>query len=105
MSLGPYEIVPVVGNVVFSTVTHTTKATADTVATTTTDHAMIVIANNLNQDCMLTYNALDWLVLPAGVSMFLDLSPNQRALRSGKIVGIYHLGVAPTTGRIGVTLL
>lgn len=100
-----YEISPVPGSLAFGSVTGTTPGTANTIVTTTSDHKIVLVLNSLNADVMLTYNGSDWVPLPAGTPFSVDMSPNERCLRAGKIIGIYYLASAPTSGRIGVSLM
>jgi hypothetical protein len=85
-------------------VTASTAGTAITVVTCTTDHRLMVVTNSLNQPVWLTYNGVKAVWLPASTPFALDLNPACRALRATKIVGVYHDGVQPTTGKIAVTI-
>ena len=94
----------VAANLAAASVTASTAGTAITVATCTSDHRMMVVTNSFDQPVWLTYNGVAAVWLPAGTPFALDMSPNQRCFRSGKIVGVFHDGVQPTTGKIAVTL-
>ncbi len=91
-------------NVAAAAVTASTAGTAITVVTCTTDHRVIWVTNSLNQDVWLTYNGVKAFWLPAGTPFAGDLNPACRALRATKIIGVYHDGVQPTTGKIAVTI-
>lgn len=99
------EIQPVVGTLAAAAVTATTAGTAITLATCTRDHKMLLVPNTLNQDCMLTYNGADFCPLLAGQAVTVDLRSNELEVRATRVIGIYHLGVAATTGRVGASLL
>jgi Asp/Glu/hydantoin racemase len=99
------EIQPVVGVLAAASVTASTAGTAITLVTCTRDHKLLLVPNTLNQDCMLTYNGADLFPLLSGLPAVIDLRANELDARAARVVGIYHLGVAPTTGRVGATLL
>lgn len=85
-------------------VTASSAGTAITIVTGTSDHRVIWVTNSLNQDVWITYNGVKAFWLPAGTPFAGDLSPNKRVMRKDKIIGVYHDGVQPTTGKIAVTL-
>jgi len=99
------EAQPVVGTLAAAAVTTSTAGTAITLATCARDHKVMLVPNTLNQDCMLTYNGVDMCPLLANQPVTIDLRTNELDMRATRIVGIYHLGVAPTTGRVGAALL
>jgi hypothetical protein len=94
----------VAGNLAAASITHSSAATADTVVTCTTDHTIIWVTNSLDQPVWLTYDGVKAFWLPAGIPFSGDLNQGRRALRATKIIGVYHDGVQPTTGKIAVTL-
>ena len=70
----------------------------------TDDVAMVEIVNTLNADTYLTYSDAQIRFLPAGQSVIWDLRSNNLGLRGSlNTIGVYHLGVAPSSGRIGIT--
>jgi hypothetical protein len=85
-------------------VTASTAGTAITIVTCTTDHRVMLVTNSLDQPVWLTYNGVKAIWLPAATPCAIDLSPNMRELRAAKIIGVYHDGVQPTTGKIAVTI-
>lgn len=99
------EIQPVVGTLAAASVTASTAGTAITLVTCTRDHKVLLVPSTLNQDCMLTYNGADLCPLFANLSATIDLRSNELEMRATRIIGIYHLGAAPTTGRVGASLL
>lgn len=99
------EIQPVVGTLAAAAVTASTPGTAITLVTCARDHKVALVPNTLNQNCMLTYNGADLCPLPAGQSITIDLRANELEMRATRIIGIYHLGVLPTTGIVGASLL
>jgi hypothetical protein len=99
------EIQPVVATLAAASVTASTAGTAITLVTCTRDHKVLLLPNTLNQDCMLTYNGADFCPLLAGQPVAVDLRTNELEMRATRVIGIYHLGVAPTTGRVGASLM
>lgn len=99
------EIQPVVNVLAAGGVTATTAAGANTLVTCTRDHKLLLVPNTLNQDCMLTYNGADFCPLLAGQPTAVDLRSNELEMRATRVIGIYHLGVAPTTGRVGASIM
>lgn len=87
-----------------ASITASTAVTAITVVTCTTDHKIMVVTNDLDKAVWLTYNGVKAIRLPAATPFALDLSPNNRELRATKIIGVYHDGAQPTTGKIAVTI-
>ena len=99
------EIQPVVGTLAAAAVTASTAGTAITLVTCTRDHKLLLVPNTLNQDCMLTYNGADFCPLFAGQPVAVDLRSNELEMRATRVIGIYHLGVSATTGRVGASLM
>lgn len=97
---------PVAARVLYSAVTATTAGTATTVNTTTCEHRIMLISSSLNAAVMITYNGIDLVMLPATTCVGIDLGAGGLVTGSGLIIGVYHLGTAPTTsGFLNVTLL
>lgn len=89
----------------YSAVTGTDESTADTVATLTGAGFILLLANKLSHDCWLTRDGEKFAFLPANTPMVFDFSANRdRCLHGGTVLGIFHLGTAPTSGRLGVTV-
>lgn len=85
-----------------ASITASTAGTAITIVTCTTDHKVVLVTNDLDTPVWLTYDGVKVIRLPAAVPFALDLAPALRELRSGKIIGVYHDGAAPTSGKINV---
>lgn len=101
-----YNVVPNFGILPYSSVTSTTQGTATTIVTLTRDTRTILVSNSLNAEVNLTLSGVAFAYLPANVSMTIDLGSNNHSFANGATVGVYHLGVAPTTsGNIAVTAL
>ena len=98
-----YKSVAQYGDVAFGTVTHTTAATADTIATLTADRRLLLFMNSLDKDCIITIDGVAKYALPAFYSFTLDLGSDALAMASGTVIGIYYRGVAPTVGNISVS--
>ena len=97
---------PDAARVAYDAVTTTTAATAVPINTTSCEHRIMLVSNTLNQAVMLTYNGVDLVALPATVGTSIDFAANGLCTQEGIVIGVYHLGVAPTTsGFINVTLL
>lgn len=66
--------------------------------------AMIRGASTFDQDVVITMNGDDWLFVPANSGFAEDISIHNLGKWKDRTVGVRHLGVAPTTGRLGVTI-
>ena len=99
-----YDATPQSGRLAFGSVTGTTAGTANTILTLTGRRRIVICTNSLNTETMLTYNGANWLPLPAGVGVAVDLSASGLTLADGKIVGIYYQS-APGSGAVGCTAL
>lgn len=97
---------PDAARIAYDAVTTTTAATAVAINTTSCEHRILLVSSNLNVPVMVTYDGIDLVVLPASTSVAIDLASAGLVTASGIIIGVYHLGTAPTTsGFINVTLL
>jgi hypothetical protein len=92
--------VPQSGRLAFGSVTGTTAGTANTILTLTGRRRIVICTNSLNTETMLTYNGANWLPLPAGVGVAVDLSASGLTFADAKVVGVYYQTV-PTSGAIG----
>lgn len=105
MSVPFYRIVPQYAELAFGSVTATTAGTATTISTLTRDRRAIVIVSNLNTEVMVTFGGADFVHIPASGTVALDLGSNALSFAKDVILGVYHRGVAPASGRIGITAL
>lgn len=79
-----------------------TPGTATAIVTPNKPILSLDVRNTLDTDVMLSYDGAAWLFIPAGVSFVRDYT---RYLLDGEFaIGIYHLGSAPTAGRLVLTL-
>lgn len=84
-----------------ASVTATTAGTAIAlIATLNRAKKFFFLQNTLNQDVMITYDGADWFPLLAGLPVALDLGSDSFWLEGGKAIGVYHLGVAPASGKL-----
>lgn len=102
-AVGPpnYATTPQTARVAFGSVTASTAGTANTVLTVSGGRRILVCTNSLNQETELTWAGSDFLYLPASSSVAVDLGTNGLQAANGVVVGVYHLGVAPTSGKLG----
>ncbi len=100
-----YSATPQFGLVAYTVVTHTTAATADTIITITGNRRIVVVTNSLDKEVYLTWAGVKSFYLPAATSMSLDFGTNSLQAAAGIVIGVYHLGVAPTVGNIAVSAL
>jgi hypothetical protein len=91
---------PQSGRLAFGSVTGTTAGTANAILTLSGRRRIIICTNSLNTETMLTYNGANWLPLPAGVGVAVDLSASGLTFADGKVVGVYYQA-APASGAIG----
>lgn len=82
-----------------ASVTASTAGTANTILTLTGRRRLVVCTGSLDTETILTYNGANWLFLPAGASVAVDLSASGLTFADSKVIGVYYL-VAPTTGSI-----
>lgn len=66
---------------------------------------VLYILNTLNQDMILSLDSgtTDWIALPAGLSITIDLGANEVEY-SGNIA-VKNNGISPTSGRISVGVI
>ncbi len=100
-----YSATPQFGLVAYTAVTHTTAATADTIITITSPKRVVVVTNSLDKEVYLTWAGVKSFYLPALTSIALDFGTNSLQAANGIVIGVYHLGVAPTVGNIAVSAL
>jgi hypothetical protein len=93
---------PQYGRLAAASVTGTTAGTANTIITLSGRRRIVACTNSLDTETILTYNAANWLFLPAGSSVVMDLSASGLTFADAKVVGVYYLTV-PTTGSIACT--
>jgi len=106
MGLGPfYDITPQYGKVAYSTVSHSSAATADTIITTNAPKRQLTITSALDQDVIVTYNGADAWYVPANSILAVDLGGNNFQTKVSIAIGVYYVSVAPTAGNISVTAL
>lgn len=96
---------PQFGELAYTSVTHTTAATADTVITISGPRRVLIVTNSLDKEVYLTWAATKKFYLPASTSMTIDLGTNTLQANDAVVIGVYHLGVAPTVGRIAASAL
>lgn len=95
-----YSAAPQTGRLAAASVTHTTAGTADTVKTFTGGRRILLCTNSLDKETELTWAGADFIYLPAGTPFSIDLGASSLAAANNVTIGIYHLGVQPTTGSI-----
>lgn len=66
--------------------------------------AMIRGASTYDQDVVITMDGDDWLFVPANSGFADDISIHNIGRWDGRTIGLRHLGAAPTTGRLGITV-
>ena len=96
---------PQFGEVAFGTVTHTTAATADTILTLTGPRRILLVTNSLDKEVYLTWAGVKKFYLPALGAISIDFGTNSLQANDAVVIGVYHLGVAPTVGRIAISAL
>ena len=92
-------------NIAAASVTASAVGSANAIATLSAEKVLCIVTNSLNQPVWLSYNAANWVWLPASTGFAIDLSAANRRMLSGKVIGIYHDGAAPTTGKLGVSCI
>jgi len=100
-----WNIRPQIGGLGFAAVTATTAGTANAVVTADSERRIVVVTNALNTPVMLTYDGSAFVELQASNGLVIDLGQNSLCLNVDKVIGVYHLGAAPSSGRLSVTLL
>ncbi len=100
------KIYPQYGRLAFGGVTGSSAGTANAVATLTRDRYIVYVVNSLNQEVSITYDGVEIARFETtDRAMVIDLRTSGLKMESGKIIGVYHQGVAPTGGSIRVTAL
>lgn len=96
-----YDFTPQMGSVVaFGSVTGTSTGTANTLLTLSGKRRVVTCSSNLNADMVLTYNAANWLYLPAGQSVSVDLGASGLNFADAKVIGVFRNSGAATSGNI-----
>lgn len=91
---------------VAASVTASSAGAATTVMALTKPRFVLVAHSTLNQDVSLVIGDDDFWRFPSGGhAITIDLRSNQLAQMTGQVIGVYHHGVAPTSGFIQITVL
>lgn len=103
--MATYNIVQQQASIAAASVTHSSAATADTIITTNRPRRCLLITNSFDKAVMVTFNGADLIELPAFTPFTVDAGSDELQFDNAKVVGVYHMGVQPTTGRMSVTCL
>lgn len=93
--------------VVVTGVTGSTVDGADVILVCVKPRFMVMAQSTFNQDVSLVVGEDDFWRFPASQNsaFVLDLRGNQLAQMPGQVFGLYHHGVAPTTGMFQLTVV
>ncbi len=100
-----FSATPQFGLVAYTVVTHTTAATADTIITLVGPKRIVLVTNSLDKEVYLTWAGVKSFYLPPLTGAVLDFGTNTLQAANGIVIGVYHLGSAPTSGNIAVSAL
>jgi len=94
------RVVAQAGSITGTSVTATTAATATTVVTLDSHKRALVVESTCDKDCWMTADAVDFLFVPAGSAIAIDLEPWRLQLNKSQVMGARNDGSAPTSGKL-----